>query len=133
MIQIKNYNVVPCDVDSTLILHIPPNEYHKHETVEIFDPVEKRMMTVGVHLPMVRLLKEEAHRGAFIIVWSRGGHEWAANVIDALGLNKQVNLVLTKPLLYLDDCDVSDWLKYRVYLEPNTVYKTAGNSAKGEK
>lgn len=124
MTIIKNENVSPFDVDETLILHLPIEQIALKDRVSVYDPVDKGFIILGINRPMVRLLKEEFQRGSHVIVWSRGGHEWAANVVKALDLSKQVHLVMTKPLVYFDDKAVADWLPYRVYLKPDTVYKS---------
>jgi hypothetical protein len=120
---IKSENIKPFDIDNTLILPIDPSKVSTGRIVDVYDAITKRFIRMQVHEPNVRLLIEEAHRGAYIIVWSRSGYEWAANVIRALDLVPQVNLVLSKPLVYFDDMDVSQWLKDRVYLTPETRYK----------
>lgn len=119
---INNENVRPFDVDGTLVIH----DYKKYDikTVEVFEPATKRFVTMGIHEPMIQLLKEERYRGNFILVWSRAGKQWADNVVMALGLEDQVHLVMTKPLVYFDDIDVSEWLKDRVFLPPDAIYKT---------
>lgn len=111
------------DVDGTLILHLKPEEFKNHKTVSVYDAVTKKFITLGVNAPMVRLLRESHHRGACVKVWSRGGWEWAANVIKALDLVTCVDEVMSKPMAYFDDVEISQWLPYRVYLPPETVYK----------
>src|SRR5438034_526949 len=112
------------DVDGTLIL--PYNEINKKlgRIADVYDSITKNYIKMVVHEPMVRLLKEEKHRGAHVIVWSRGGYEWAANVVRALDLVSYVNDVMSKPMAYFDDVEIKDWLPYRVYLEPTMQYKT---------
>ncbi len=119
---IRRENPVFVDVDSTLVL---PNEtkYQGNEQVSIYDSVTGSYLTMYKHAPNIRLLLEEKHRGSFIVVWSRGGFDWAENVLKALNITYAVDLVMTKPLVYIDDLDISNWLPYRVYLEPNTAYK----------
>ena len=121
---IKNERVLPCDVDETLVLH--DLEYINttpYSTVQIFCPFRSRLITLVRHEPMIQLLKEESTRGATILIWSRGGHQWAEAVIKALNLEKYVDIVMSKPLAYLDDKEVGDWMKDRVYIKPNTPYK----------
>jgi hypothetical protein len=95
----------------------------KSELIEIDDPLSRRKIILRKNLAMIRLLKEEYSRGAYTIVWSRGGHEWATAVILALGLKSYVSQIMSKPLVYLDDKDVSLWLKDRIYIGPDTKYK----------
>lgn len=122
MKRITSENVRPFDVDKCLIRE------HKGEstvlpTAEVYDPVEDKLVKVQINKAMVRLLKEEKHRGGYVIVWSRSGNEWASNVVEALGLEKYVDLVMSKPVVYFDDTPVQDWLKDRVFLDFDFVYK----------
>jgi hypothetical protein len=78
---------------------------------------------MGVNENMIQLLKEEHHRGANVIVWSRGGWEWACAVIEALGIEPWVDEVYTKPIVYYDDTPVKKWLKDRVFIDHDQVYK----------
>lgn len=120
----KHEHVAPFDVDGTLVL---PYEYPKHgiePPIKVYDSVKKLHINMRAHKPMVRLLEEELHRGSLVVVWSRGGNEWASDVIKALGLDHHENLiVVTKPWVYFDDLAIDEWLKHRVYLEPDTIYK----------
>ncbi len=125
MRQVKNENVTPFDIDGTLVVHLDASALSlwKHETIKIYDEIEDKVTIYGVNSPMVRLLKEEKSKGSYVIAWSRGGNQWAWNVITTLQLESYVDLVLTKPLAYFDDKKVDEWLIYRVFLEPDTVYK----------
>lgn len=132
---IKSEQVSFWDVDETLVLHKTVHTRHiyddKGNITELFprdsvvvkDPIENKNIRLYIHEPMIRLMREEARRGGTIIVWSRGGHEWAASVINALGLQDLVTLVMSKPMVYFDDKPIQEWLPYRVYLEPGTTYK----------
>jgi len=116
---IKNENIRPIDVDGTLICDKLDSDVH----VGVHDPVTKRIIRVGVNKNMVRLLLEEKQRGSFIIVWSRGGYEWAKNVLIALDLIEKVDLVMSKPLAYFDDIPVKKWMKDRIFIGPREKYK----------
>lgn len=124
MIVIKNERTVFFDVDGTLVEQpVEPGAPIK-DLVHIEDPLlPNRYMLFKVNEAMVRLLKEEHHRGAHVVVWSRGGYEWAATVVDALDIRNYVHQVMTKPLVYFDDVSVEQWLPYRVFLSSDTVYK----------
>lgn len=125
---IRSENNIMVDVDGTLIDHVAPDSLSTLPTEEVLsvsDPLQAgKLIKVRINKAMVRLLEEEHNRGSTIIVWSRGGYRWASNVIQALGLDNKVDYVMTKPLVYFDDVEVQDWLKYRVFLTPETVYKT---------
>lgn len=121
MKTIRSEYIVPVDVDSTLVL---PNESkYSGREVKVYDAVTKSYITMKAHEPNIRLLTEERYRGAVILVWSRGGYEWAENVVKALELEGFVDFVMSKPLTYIDDLDVQNWLSHRVWLDPNMNYK----------
>jgi predicted phosphatase len=122
---IKSEHNIMVDVDGTLIDHLTTEQLNEpiRLTVSLWCPIENKNITVGVNQSMVRLLKEEYHRGSHVVVWSRGGWEWATNVVRALNLEKYVDLVMTKPLVYFDDIEVQEWLKYRVFIKHDTIYK----------
>lgn len=120
---IESEDIAPYDVDETLILH-DLTQHPRYRKISVTDPVDlTKKITVRVHEPMVRLLKEQHVRGSHIIVWSRGGYRWALNVIQALKLESYVHIVMSKPLKYFDDVPVEQWLKDRVYIAPGTTYK----------
>lgn len=119
--------LVMIDCDDTLVMHVDPEEVkYVADFIEVKDPLSEEFITVMVNEPMVRLLREEHHRGSCVVVWSRGGCEWARNVIRALGLENQVDYVMSKPLAYFDDKPIQEWLPYRVYIKPDTIYKNKG-------
>lgn len=119
---ITNERVVPVDCDDTLIMHgVTLN--NALPTIFVLDPLTGKRVEYVINVPMVRLLKEEKQRGSTIIVWSRGGYQWAANIITALGLEASVDLIMTKPLTYFDDKPVDQWMIDRVYLPWNVPYK----------
>lgn len=121
MIHITSERIIPCDVDDTLIHHSPIEGCRKISFDDPFFP--GTTVSLWVNEPMVRILKDEKVRGAYVIVWSKGGNRWANAVITALDLINYVDLVLTKPVTYLDDKDCNEWMKDRVYLPPTTIYK----------
>lgn len=118
----SEYNVY-FDVDNTLV--IPTNDLDNpaYSYVDINDTITGGVFKYRIHEPMVRLLIEEYSRGSNVIVWSRGGYQWAYDVVVALQINRYVHEVMTKPIVYYDDLPIESWLKYRVYLGPDEVYK----------
>lgn len=119
---IKSENIKPFDVDGTLVL--PNDNDTKGDYIEVLDPVTNTFILMKIHKPNVRLLREELQRGAQVIVWSRSGWEWAQNVLKALDFGDSCNIiVMSKPIAYFDDMPVEQWLKDRIYLDPNLPYK----------
>lgn len=123
MMVIRNENTVFCDIDGTLILNRKETDGVDYAQVSIKDPLGEGYLNFNVHRPMVRLVREESHRGSYVVAWSRGGYEWAESVIKALKLEDCVQLILSKPLVYFDDVPIQDWLPYRVFLDPTVPYK----------
>jgi len=116
---IDNEHTVFVDVDGTLILPYDTN----YDIVKVKDPVTGNYLKFRPHHAMIRLLIEEAARGSYIVVWSRGGNQWARAVIEGLMLESHVDVVMTKPMVYFDDVDIKEWLPYRVFFEPGYNYK----------
>lgn len=118
---IKSEQLRMFDVDGTLVYE--PTYVLGESNIDVYDVISGKMITRAINLAMVRLLIEEHHRGSYIVVWSRGGWEWAQAVITALDLTHEVRLIMSKPMVYFDDQDVSAWMKDRVFIEPNINYK----------
>lgn len=115
--------IKPFDVDGTLVNPWDPSVNYDQVSVYVNDPLTGKFIRMAVHEPMLRLLEEEHHRGSCVVVWSRGGYQWAENVITALGIINKVDLIMSKPMVYFDDLPVSEWMKDRVYMTPETKYK----------
>lgn len=122
MIVVKNESIIPIDIDSTLILPIDENKFAGRK-VDVYDSVTKKFIKMIAHEPNIRLLREEHHRGSYIVVWSKGGYEWASNVIKALDLVPYVDIIMSKPKTYIDDTPVKKWMKDRIWLSPDMAYK----------
>lgn len=60
-------------------------------------------------------LKDHSYAGHVVIVWSKGGVEWATSVVRSLGLEKYVDIILTKPDWYYDDMEAEHWLPERQF------------------
>lgn len=120
----KNEAILPVDIDGTLITHIHKPIYYTDDCLAVVDPLDStKVIYVEANHAMIRLLKEEHHRGACIKVWSRGGWEWAQNVIKALELEQYVDEIMSKPRSYFDDLPIEKWLTDRVFIRPGVPYK----------
>lgn len=126
---IDKENLRMWDIDDTLVMHNPygpstAEKFRAFGAIAVVDPLNvNNKIIVYKNEPMIRLMQEEYARGSTNIVWSRGGYEWAKNVIEALGLTELVHTVMSKPLVYMDDKPVEEWMKDRVYIGPTTPYK----------
>lgn len=116
---LKCEHIRPFDIDGCLIV----DKDASTSKANVYDVVSGNYIKVGVNQSMVRLLLEEYQRGSYILVWSRSGWEWAANVIRALDLEKYVDRVMSKPTIYFDNEPVENWMKDRVFIGPEVPYK----------
>lgn len=116
---VENENVVLCDVDNTLIEDYTPSTFFAQAGTEEYlqldyygKPVVKK--AIQIHVDFVKSLKA---RGYFIIVHSGNGYQWAAQVVKALGLEDQVDMVMTKAIKHIDDNpDPQHIIGTRIYL-----------------
>ena len=86
------------DVDDTLVMW---DESLPGDTVAI--ECNGHLNHMVINKGNLEELKRHGSRGIDVIVWSKGGHEWAHNVVRALKLEKYVAAVMTKPFCYYDD------------------------------
>lgn len=106
------------DVDHTLIIwEMDPKEYSplkgsddygiekllnkQPESLKIaFDGKEFSIRPIWTH---VSQLVQQSLKGVKIVVWSAGGVDWAEAIVNRLGLNDFVDVVITKPHFFYDD------------------------------
>lgn len=123
MNTITNEQVIFVDVDDTLIVWGKVKKGQK--TISIINPYSNNEENfVRPHLGHIRVLKDRKARGAYIVVWSAGGHKWAEAVVKALGLTDHVNLIMSKPIMYIDDKKADEILGERLYLGIDSTYGT---------
>ena len=119
---IANDRTIPFDVDGTLIIHTKDMPFD--DMLKVVDPVDPgSFVYVQVNHAMVRLLKEEIHKRSNVVVWSKGGYEWARNVLEALGITDRCITDMAKPVAYCDDLPVTDWMTDRIFIPSGSVYK----------
>lgn len=106
--------VVVIDIDETLVMWGKAKKNEK--VIHITCPYGHQQETLRPHKGHIKVLKDRHARGAYIIVWSAGGYQWANAVVKALGLEQYVNQVMTKPCMYVDDKEAADILGERLYL-----------------
>ncbi len=107
MFVLENDNEYSVDVDDTLVMWDYPEE------------LESEAMLIGTYdfsqrvLPnkfVIKKIKEHKSRGHAITVWSAGGWEWAKAVVEALDLEKYVDIIKCKPQGFYDDLTSSEFL-----------------------
>jgi hypothetical protein len=119
---IKSELVWCVDVDDTLVIW--GADKHLHPTIDFVEPHSKDEIKVVVNLNNIRLLKEKKARGCFIVLWSQGGWEYAAEIATALKLNDFIDIVMTKPTGIIDDLHPSEWMPGNVNIPHTKNYKT---------
>lgn len=110
---VRNGATVFFDVDETLVSETrstmaPPVTIHY---VHKLPRVSRYTMARNIEL-----LKDMKARGRYIVVWSQGGFAWAEAVVLALGLQDYVDLIIEKPIAYVDDLQASEFMTQRIYL-----------------
>ena len=114
-IVINNDDSVFCDIDETLVFWKTTDP--TDTVIEVPDPyINDKPVKLVPHQRNIDLIRRKYGQGKMIIAWSAGGAIWARNVINALGLNDIVTLIMAKPTTYVDDIDVANWGLNRVYL-----------------
>jgi predicted phosphatase len=113
---ISNEHVVCFDVDDTLVIWDDSFQAPELGRVRIEDPYDGHTVYLKPHVRHVKLLRQMKGRGRFLVVWSAAGAQWAKAVIQALELEDCVDLIQTKPLAYVDDLPVTEWIGKRIYL-----------------
>lgn len=117
MLVIDNELVVFFDVDDTLVkwssLYWEPDD----NKLQFIDPNDNSTVYLEPHKKHIELLKKYKGRGYIVIVWSAGGYQWAESVVKKLDLLSYVNIVMSKPIKYVDDLQAHEILGTRVFLE----------------
>ncbi len=113
--------VVTFDVDDTLVMWdglannslVADSHPYKH----FIDPNDGSKKSLKPHLRHIELLKSLKNRGYTVIVWSAGGGKWANSVVTTLGLADYVDIIMSKPIKWVDDItDANKVLGTRIYL-----------------
>ena len=96
--------LVFCDLDNTLVKWSPTPQEEKTQGV----PVKG-----GRVVPIVENiahLKRHALRGHTIILWSKGGADWAEAVAKALDIDWMIAYAMDKPSWVVDDLPCTEWM-----------------------
>ena len=111
---ISQESTIFIDVDNTLVMW---GKAKKHEKVVMVTcPYSAQQEVLRPHKGHIKVLKDRHARGSFIVVWSAGGYQWANAVVKALGLEQHVDLVMSKPHMYIDDKKAKGILGERLYI-----------------
>lgn len=119
---ITQESTVFCDVDDTLLIWGKAKKGQK--VIAVTNPHDGEQVYLRPHKGHIKILKDRFARGSYIVVWSAGGFAWANAAIKALGLEKYVHQVMTKPHMYMDDKQPNEIMGERVYLGLDSTYGT---------
>lgn len=106
-------NPVYFDVDETLILW--PHETITRQPNGNF--VSIHGCVYRAHNGHVREVKKQHALGHSVVVWSKGGAQWAVDVVKALHLESYVTLCIDKPTVYIDDLPIEKWGATQLYYD----------------
>ena len=114
----ENEQVYFWDIDNTMISGRRRGSDHDFDEVKIYNPYTCEMVYTTPNFGHIDLMKEMKGRGRANVVWSAAGAQWAKAVIEALELQSYVDLIITKPLGYVDDQKASEFMSNHIYLNP---------------
>ena len=120
---IRNERVIPFDIDGTLITRFDQGDpVVPLDTVEILSPYDGELKFRKPHWPHINLLNNYLARGAQLIVWSKNGVRWAEAVLSAQGIEHENIIVMTKPIVHVDDQPCETWMGERVFMKPDDEF-----------
>lgn len=121
--ELKKSNNVTCfDVDDTLVIW--PKDFRIHKEDRITFMYGGEMVHLEEHSYHTIFLKHCFNRGDMVIVWSANGYSWAQNVVETLGLQNYVTVVMSKPTRHIDDKEhPSSLAGSRVFIPHETYEK----------
>lgn len=114
---IENEFLVAYDIDDTIVMWDAEFDYTHADKVEFKDPYDGKLVYLTPNKKHIDLLKKHKAQGMAVMVWSAGGAKWARSVIDTLELSEYVDIILTKPVKFVDDLQASEILGQRIYLK----------------
>lgn len=118
MKHIRNDNVVCFDCDDTLAMWDKDHNKPGKNKLAFKDPYTPVTFYLKPHQVHVRLLKQFKGRGFTVVVWSKHGDRWAAEMVNRLKLTDYVDLVMSKPDKYVDDKEsIADIIGTRIYFK----------------
>lgn len=127
--KVLKSHIVSCyDCDDTLVRWI----WDQNEKEELRHKLVKfHIKNIVYHTSHVWLLPNEEvitnlklnkTTGSSIIVWSAGGYSWAEEVVKVLKLEEYVDIIMSKPSMYVDDLPCAEWMgKWLVVKDDGTI------------
>ena len=117
--HVANSEQIICfDVDDTLILWDENHNQPFDGCISIKCPHSESMSFHRPHKRHIEFLKRQHAKGYSVVVWSSGGTAWAKDIVESLGLEKYVDIVMSKPIKWVDDLsNPAEVLGIHVYLD----------------
>lgn len=115
------------DVDDTLVVW---GKSHHPDAITIDNYGHPTKLVP--HTAHIEFLKRQKARGFTVVVWSQGGARWAESVVKALKLEQFVDVIITKPTMYVDDLKAEEFMTQRVYFRDNKADPELGNVTEQE-
>jgi FMN phosphatase YigB (HAD superfamily) len=112
---------VAFDCDDTLVMWDRDMMFDESAkgVIEFKDPYQKDISyLLKPHKKHIQKLKGYKNSGWTVMVWSAGGWGWAKTVVETLGLEKHVDIVMSKPRYCYDDLPVGEGIGIRKYYQP---------------
>jgi FMN phosphatase YigB (HAD superfamily) len=114
---ITNDMMVMFDCDDTLVMWNNVNYWVPGpDKYEFIDSTDGGSAFLQIHKAHVNLLKKYKAQGYTVVVWSAAGYRWAESVVKTLQLEDYVDMVMSKPIKYVDDLSAKEILGSRVYI-----------------
>ena len=110
MIKMKNIKTCFFDVDNTLVKTYVNERPEGSILVPSWSAVS--IVAIKQHVDAIKSFKA---RGMNIVVWSKGGSDWAETVIKLLDLTDYVDLIVNKPDWAFDDMPANKILTDVIY------------------
>ena len=113
--------IVFFDCDDTLVMWGHENHPDAVTFKDIYDPNPDAVYALVPHQRHVKMVSTYKQHNYTVVVWSQGGWQWAKEVVRVLGLEDKVDLVMSKPDVYIDDIEASKFMQ-RKYFKSRIVY-----------
>ncbi len=112
---IERKDISAFDCDNTLVMWPDDFKINKFGRIKFTYGDEDVFLVPHSFHPV--FLKNCFKRGDYIVVWSQNGFAWAKQVVEKLGLENYVDIVMNKPSRHIDDKEnLEEIVGNRVYL-----------------
>lgn len=100
MVKFENDKSLFVDVDDTLIIYDPPEHLRSQAIIMDNGGFKQEVLIHKKHVELIRRFKFLGYK---VVVWSKTGAFWAEKIVKELGLENDVDMVMSKPLYFVDD------------------------------